>query len=209
MISVVGIGRASAPPDVARVRLSATSARLTVLAAMADSEDAARRVREVLLRAGIAPSDAATVSLSVVAEQAWPEKHGQRITGFRSGHELLVTLRDLASVGRLIGGMLGAGGDDVRLNGVEFAVEDDGPLQVRARDAAWADAVRRAEQLAALAGCSLGRVDRIREQPRSGGGGPVPMRLAFAASDAGGPDVAVQPGDVSAEVAVSVRWHLA
>ena len=104
------------------------------------------------------------MSLAVNAEQTWTEQQGSRITGFRSDHDLAVTLRDLASAGRILGEVLVAGGDDVRLNGVEFVVEDDGPLRVTARQTAWYDALDRATQLATLAGRRLGAVQQITEQ---------------------------------------------
>jgi hypothetical protein len=203
VIAVPGTGRAEGPPDVVRVRLTATAVRPTLAEALADSEDAARRVRAVLAAAGVAAQDAATRGLSVHAEQVWNDGTA-RITGFRSEHELAVTLRDLTSAGRLLGETVVAGGDDVRLHGVDFVVEDDVPLRDRARAAAWADALRRAEQLAHLAGRRLGPVRRVVEET-GGQGGPVPMGLRQAAS-AG--EVDVQPGAVAVEVTLSVAWEI-
>ncbi len=204
MISVLGTGRASGPPDVLRVRLTATAVRPTLATALADSEEAARRVRAALTAAGVAAEDATTQGLSVHAEQVFTEQEGSRITGFRSEHELEVTLRDLPSAGRLLGDAVVAGGDDVRLHGVDFIVQDETPLLTRARAAAWADAQRRADQLAALSGRRLGAVRSIVEQ--QAGQGPVPLgarevRVAVA-------EVGVQPGSVSVDVALAVTWEL-
>lgn len=204
-ISVVGTGRAAGPPDTVRIRLTATAIRPTLAAALADSEDAARRVRAALATQGVAAEDATTEGLSVQAEQVFSEHEGSRITGFRSAHELTITLRDLPTAGRLLGDVIVAGGDDVRLHGVDFVVEDDVHLREQAREAAWGDARRRAEQLAALAARRLGDVRRITE------GTPEEVGLmdggvrAMAASSV---DMGVQPGTVSVEVSLAVTWEL-
>ncbi len=133
MISVVGVGRATAAPDVVRVRLTATAVRPTLAVALTDSEAAAHRVRSALAGLGVQAADATTQGLSVQAEQTWTEQEGPRVTGFRSEHELAITVRDLTATGRVLGEILAAGGDDVRLGGVEFAIEDDAELRAAAR----------------------------------------------------------------------------
>jgi len=129
LISVTGTGRASAPPDVMRVQLVATALRPTVAAALAASEQVVSAIRAVLAAAGVAAEDASTLGLSINAEQVWNEKTGPRTTGYRSEHRLAVVLRDLAAAGRLLGEALTAGGDDLRLDGVGFEVEDDTDLR--------------------------------------------------------------------------------
>jgi hypothetical protein len=153
----------------------------------------------------VAAQDATTQGLSVHAEQVYTDQEGPRIVGFRSEHELAVTLRDLPSAGRLLGDAVVAGGDDVRLHGVDFVVEDDTPLRSGAREAAWSDALRRAEQLAALAGRSLGPVLRITEQAADHGE-PIPRVAAMAARSSA--EVGVQPGTVAVEVSITVTWGL-
>jgi uncharacterized protein YggE len=205
-INVSGVGRATAQPDVVRVRLTATALRPTLVQALADSEDVARRLREALSTMGVPPQDATTLSLAVHAEQVWTDQEGSRITGFRSDHELSVTLRELPSAGRVLGEALLAGGDDVRLHGVVFAVEDDGALRTAAREAAWHDALARAGQLASLAGRPLGQVITISEGTPPGVG-PVPRAVAMAAMGSA-QEIDVQPGSVNVEVGLSVQWAI-
>ncbi len=204
-ISVSGSGSASAPPDAMRIRLAASAFRPTLAAALADSEQSAARIRAVLAAGGVTGADAATQGLSVQAEQVWTEGRGPQVTGYRSDHQLLVTLRAMDVAGRLLGEALVAAGDDGRLDGVEFVVEDEVPLRVRAREAAWADARARAEQLAALAGRSLGRVVSVAEGGGVGPPGPFPVAMRMAAGSA---EVAVQPGGVDVQVSLSVLWGL-
>jgi uncharacterized protein len=206
VVTVPGSGTASAPPDAMHVRLAASTLRATLAAALADSERAAARLREVFAAAGVTGPDAATTGLAVHAEQEWAEGRGARVTGYRSEHQLLVVLRDLAAAGRLLGDALVSGGDDVRLDGVSFVVEDDRPLRDRARDAAWQDARARAEQLAGLAGRTLGDVVTVCEGSAVVPFEPMPRMRAMAADAAG---VAVQPGGVDVVITLTVQWRLA
>jgi len=204
VITVSGSGAATAPPDVVRIRLGVTASRPNAATAVADAETAVRRVREALAALGVPAQDASTESLSVQAEEVWTEQQGHRITGFRADHELLVLLRELSGVGRVLGEVLVAGGDEVRLHGVEFGLADDTPLRELARAAAWRDALRRGEQLAGLAGRELGAVLSITEGTQPGPGPVTRDRMVFAAKA----EVDVRPGAVAVEVALTVQWQL-
>ena len=205
-IGVTGSGTASGAPDVARVRMTATALRPTLTEALAASEDAARRVRAALAAGGVAAQDAATSGLAANAEYEY-DGHRQRMTGYRAEHRLALTLRGVATAGRVLGDALAAGGDDVRLEDVGFGVEDDAALRDLARAAAWADAVRRASQLAGLAGRQLGSVEQVVE----GGSVPVPQprgRMSMSAAMPESVDLGIEAGAVSVHVSVSVVWAL-
>jgi uncharacterized protein YggE len=206
-IAVIGTGRASAAPDVMRVQLVVTALRPSVAGALAASEEAVTAIRAVLAGADVAAEDANTVGLSINAEQVWNEQTGPRTTGYRSEHRLAVVLRDLAAAGRILGEALAAGGDDLRLEGVTFEVEEDTELRAQARAAAWADAEARARQLAGLAGARLGPVASIVEQT---GSASVPVAPMFAKRDAAmAVEVGVEPGSVGVEVTLAVQWSIA
>jgi uncharacterized protein YggE len=208
VIEVPGVGRTTAAPDVARVRLAATALRPSAAEAIATAEESAARIRAACAGHGVSGADAATVTLSVQAEQVWDERlGGQRQAGFRCSHDLLLTVRDLSTVGAVLGGALGAGGDDVRLDGVDFGLLDDSALRSRARELAWQDAVARATQLAGLAGRELGTPVAVHEAGPSSGGFPLPAAVRMMGSPPGY-DVAVQPGEVGATVTLTVRWVL-
>jgi uncharacterized protein YggE len=203
-ISVLGQGRAAGVPDVCRVSLVATALRPTVVAALGDSEQAVRRVRAALAAAGVPAQDAATADVGVHAEEDYSGQRGPRLLGYRAEHGLEVVLRDLASAGRVLGDALAAGSEAVRLHGVSFVVADDADLRARAREAAWADALRAGEQLAGLAGGALGAVRSIDETIARDGGGPRPM----AARAAGIAEIGLQPGAVDVRAALAVVWEL-
>jgi hypothetical protein len=208
MITVPGVGRVAATPDVVRVRVTASSQRPTAAEALAAAEATAAVVRGALERHGVTGAAAASGLFSLAAEQTWSEAGGPRITGYRCDHEIRVVLRDVPAVGRVLADVLAAGGDGVRVDGVEPGIEDDAELRVRARELAWADALDRATRLAALAGRELVRVAGIVE----GSGHPsidVPMaKTVLMGLPPGAGDVSVRPGDVDVVVALTVQWEL-
>lgn len=206
-IEVTGRGVVSGTPDVVRVRMAASALRPTVAEAVADADAAVRRIREALAGRGVTGRDAATAGLTVAAEQAWDQTTGvARVVGYRSRHDLAVTVRDLAGLGPVLGEALVAGGDLALLDAVSFEIEDETPLRVLAREVAWQDALARGGQLAGLAGVSLGALlDLVEGQAFSG----IPVREALMVAKAGGADLAVEPGSVLVEVTLTARWAVA
>jgi hypothetical protein len=177
-----------------------------VALALADGEATARRIREALAAGGVAPADAATGIVTVHPEEDFSGSRGPRLLGYRAEHGIEIVLRDLDAAGRLLGDAVAAGGDGVRLQGVEFVLEDDAQLRGAARAAAWEDARRAADQLAGLAGRPLGPVRRVDE---GGGGRHLPIRpRAMALAAASGPEVGLQPGGIGVEVSLAVVWEL-
>lgn len=198
-VRVTGTGSSSGTPDRATVVLAVSTLRSDAGSAVRDADACVRRVREALAPHGGA-WPAATTALSLRGEDAGTREQGSRRTGYRARHALRVDVGDLDALPVVLADVLHAGGDDLGLERVDFSVVDEAALRARARDAAWADAWSRADQLAGLAGRTLGDVVGVVEES-DGGGGSRPMR-AMAAS------VAVEPGDVQATVSLVVQWSL-
>ena len=71
--------------------------------------------------------------------------------------------------------MVTAGGDDVRINDINFTLEDPKPKIAELREMAVADARAKAEHLAELSDVTVGRLIYISE----GGAGPSAGGFAF------------------------------
>ena len=105
------------------------------------------------------------------------------IIGFEVTNQLTVRVRELDSVGGIIDEVVEAGGDLIRFQGVSFSIEDTEELQNQARALAIMDLMKKAAQVADLAGVELGQLVFITET-----GGPVASprfiseRVAFAQS---------------------------
>jgi hypothetical protein len=200
-IRVTGAGQASGPRDECVLTVGAEVRRPGAAAALAACTEVVRRMRAVFDAAGLPESALATssVSLNPVYDQ-YPT-----VAGFQAGLQLTATTEDLATVGGLLADLVTAGGDEARVHEVTFRHRDPAALVARAREAAWADALARASQLAALAGRELGEVVLIDEagaHPHP----PGPLR-AMAAADAGG-GVPLDAGEGSVLVSLTVGWAL-
>ncbi|TQF66299.1 DUF541 domain-containing protein [Rhodococcus spelaei] len=203
-VTVVGHGVSATAPDVMRVTVSVEVRRPDVVGAFDRAGEAAGAVSAALRSAGVSPADVATTGLSVHADTVWKDGSGQQVVGYVASTSLAVTLRDLSAPGRVIGECVAAGGDDVRLGGLELAVSDPTALLSAARDAAFADALAKATQYARLSGRELGKVVEVSEgaEPL---GTPRPMlRAASMSADA----MPIERGETELSASVRVRWRL-
>ncbi|HET8971336.1 MAG TPA: SIMPL domain-containing protein, partial [Candidatus Nanopelagicales bacterium] len=95
---------------------------------------------------------------------------------------------------------LSDGGPVARIDSLTFGISEPAQAQAQARAAAFADARRRAEQYADLAGRTLGAVVQVVE-----GGAeviPVPRARVMAASAS----MPVEGGEQSVSASVRVHW---
>ncbi|HLB29443.1 MAG TPA: SIMPL domain-containing protein [Dehalococcoidia bacterium] len=197
-IMVGGQGVVSAPPDVAVLTLGASARAATVSDASAQVADAMNRLLNSLKGNGVQEKDIQTVQFSVHEEREY--RNGQSIlVGFRATHTVRAKVREVAKAGRIIDDAVRAVGDLLQLQGIAFAIDDPTALRAQAREKAMAEARAKAEQLARLAGVTLGRPLSISEGTALPP--PIPLPLRAAPENAGGQPIA--SGEM--EVAVNVQ----
>jgi uncharacterized protein YggE len=128
------------------------------------------------------------------------------VPGFRGSHLLTVTTKDLTSFGRLLNAAVDAGGNSLGLHALEFDIEDKTELLTRARELAFRQARTKAEELAGLAGYSLGSVSSISELH-----GFVPIREGVSLAAGKGFDSAVNiiPDGQNVQVTLEVHFSWA
>jgi uncharacterized protein YggE len=198
-VSVTGRGEVFGEPDTLTAHFAVETRASTVGEALDRADAAAGRMRNTLVRAGIAGADLRTSNVDVGASRNADGK----ITGYTVGQGLTATIRNLPRAGALMSAALAAGGDAARLNGVSFAIEDDAALLVEARKKAFADARGKAELYAGEAGRRLGPVVRVSEvapgyeEPRD--------QDRMLAADA---PMLIEPGRQKVAVTVTVEWTL-
>ncbi len=203
-INVSGRGEALGTPDTLMVTIGISVGRPTVSEA---ADDAARRATDLIgaLQAlGVAEADIQTSNYSIYPEYEHREHRTPQITGYRVDNTLNVKVKDLDRAGEVLDAATAAAGDDVRVHGVSFVLEDNDALLVAARAAAWEDAKAKAQHLAGLAGVSLGAPRTISESV-----GSVPVqrfaRAEAAARDMGTP---IQPGQETVSVDLMVTFGI-
>lgn len=200
-ITVVGSGTAESTPDLMQVDIGVSVRSQTVAEASSSARDHASALIDALTGSGVDRSDIATRSYSVYSE--FDHRDGeQRLLGYRVDNELGVTIRDVGSAGAILDAAVSAVGDPVTINRVHLSVDDETTARGQAREAAWGDALRRAEHLAGLAGRTLGPVVSIVE---STGHTPSPrpmLRTAMAES------TPIEAGTSATTVTLEVRFSL-
>lgn len=203
-VTVTGTGTAEAPPDLLTISVGVECRRTSVGSAYADAGTASAAVSEVLRRSGVADADIRTSGLNVRPELVWREGEGQQVAGYVASSVLTVRVRRVAAASAVIASVVEAGGDDVRLNGLELGFADESAVLARARETAWQDAVAAAEKFASLASAHLGAVVSVAEHPLSSGPVPVARMQRAAATEA----ISIEAGHASIGASVTVVWDL-
>jgi uncharacterized protein YggE len=112
-----------------------------------------------------------------------------------------VVLRDLASAGTVLAAAIEAGGDASRVHGLSLAATATQETLATARDDAWADAMVRARQHAALAGRNLGAVLSVSEIGQLDALTPRAGLAALSGAH-------LEPGSQTIRASIAVRWRL-
>lgn len=113
-------------------------------------------------------------------------------------------IRAIDTTGAVIDAATAAEGDEMRVNGLSFSIEDNDELVSAAREAAWNDALAKAAQLAELSGQSLGEATSITETV-SMPPVPVPYVTEAAADRAETP---IEPGTSAVTITLQVQFGL-
>lgn len=203
-VTVTGTGSADAAPDLMMVSIGVECRADSVEAAYSRAGASSEAVVSAFRRHGVEGADIRTAGLNVRADLTWREGEGQRVTGYVAASTLTVRLRAPGSASAAISEAIEAGGNDVRLNGLDLAFSDDAAVRARAREAAWLDAAGTAQQYAQLASARLGRVLSITDNTTVQG--PVP--LAGIQRAASVESLTVEAGDLTVSMSITVVWEL-
>ena len=206
-IWVDGVGVVSAPPDLAELDLGVSATAIPVSEARDHAAEAMTAIVASLIGSGVASADIHTRHFSIQPQYDWQEvieegvhRSERVLTGYQVSNTVIVRVRDLDSVSELLDGAVAAGGDLIRVNGINFRIEDTTELAKEAREKAVADALARATELASYSGVNLGRMVFLSETSAQ----PVFAERAFAALSADtAASTPISPGEQ--EVRVTVR----
>lgn len=207
-IWVTGRGEATATPDIAILRLGIEAQAASVAQAQSDAAAAMQRVEDALAAAGIAARDIQTQYFSIRQVTRWDRDTEQEVvTGYRVSNRVVVRLRQVDDAGIVIDAVAEAGGDLTRVDNISFSVEDTTTLYEEAREKAIADAKDRAEQLARLAGVTLGSPTLIIEGGTSGIAYPTSgaFMVERAMADM---QTSISPGELEISLSVQVAYSI-
>lgn len=205
-ISVTGNGSVTVVPNIAVLSLGVEVTAKTVAVARSQAAEAMAAVQLTLEENGIAVEDIKTTSFSIQPQYNFERDEPPEVTGYSVSNRVTVKVREIDDVSDVLDAAAEAGGDQVRINGISFTVDEPEQYQDEARVLAVEDARGRAQQLATLAGVSLGGVRSISESGGSvpfdrGFGGGVVMAEAAASTP-------ISPGETEISLSVFVTYDI-
>ncbi len=202
-ITVVGVGIGTGVPNEAQLMLGVSATRSRVADAISVAGTDMSHLLAALHKQGVVDKDIQTASIWV---QQQTNCCPQTVTGYNATAGLTVTVHHVNNVTSLTAAAVGAVGDDLQINGVNFSVADQSSMLKAARAAAISDASVKAQDYARLAGHHVGGLVGVSEVVSTTGG--------FACDQCGGKGgagggIPVQAGQAIVTVTVAVTYELA
>jgi uncharacterized protein len=200
-IVVMGEGSISVTPDYAQIRSGVTTRAKTVKEGVDANSKLMVAIIAALKDAGIAEKDIQTARFSIQPVYTPQEPRTEpKLSGYSVSNQVNVTIREIGKVGDVLDRVVAAGATDA--GNVSFLVSDASKALDQAREAAIADARRKAEVYAKASGVQLGRVEWITEDSGSGPSVPTMARAEAA-------PVPIASGENTLRVRVTVGFDIA
>lgn len=196
-ISVNGQGKVAVTPDISILTLGIQSQELSVASAQVKAIDSMNKVVSVLTGNGIANKDIQTQRFSIQVVTKYDNTAQKEVVvGYMVTNVVTVKIRTIDNTGSIIDAVAAVGGDLIRIEGINFSVDDPTTSYNQAREKAVADAKEKADKLAKLAGVTLGKPTFISESTS------LPIRSPIKAADSA--TTPISPGfiDISATVQI-------
>lgn len=202
-IVVIGEGSVSVAPDYALIRGGVTTRGKTAKEAADANSKVMTAITAALANSGVEPKDIQTARFSVQPIYVQQPNADAKLSGFDVSNQVGVTIRQIGQVGAILDRLVTAGATDV--GNIEFLHAEPSKALDQAREAAIADARRKAQLYAQAAGLSLGGVVWITEDLTYAPPSPMgAMRLAGAAAR-----VPIASGEDMLQARVTVGFDLA
>jgi uncharacterized protein YggE len=204
-VIVIGEGSVSVTPDYAQIGSGVTTRAKTVKEATEANSKLMAAIINALLESGVAQRDVQTSRFSIQPIYAPQEPRNEpKLAGYSVSNQVRLKIRQIHKVGEILDRLVTAGATDI--GNVEFLVSEPSKALDQAREAAIADARRKAEVYARASGIKLGRVEWITED--SGFAPPVPMRAQGGSAAMAAP-VPIASGEDTLRVRVTVGFDVA
>ena len=207
---VNALGKTTGAPDVVLLTLGVESQQQTVAQAQKEAVDAMTGIMQVLKDSGIADKDIQTSQYNIQQVTRWDEKQSTYVVdGYKVTNTVTCKIRDIARAGSIIDRAAVAGGNLIRVNGINFTVDDPTPYYKIAREKAVQYAMDKAKQISQVSGTKLGRVLYISE-----GTNYTPVvrenyMLKSAAMDAAPPSpTPISAGELEFQVTVDMVYEI-
>ena len=198
-VVVIGEGNVSVAPDYAQIGAGVRAS--TVKEASDSNSKVMTAITAALLKVGIETNDFQTSRFSVQPVYAPQETRTEtKLAGYSVSNLLNIKIRQISKVGEILDSLATAGATDI--GSIAFLVSNPSKVLDQAREAAIADAQRKAAVYAHASGLQLGQIEWISED--SGFAQPIPMRAQGASSA-----VPIATGEDTLRVRITVGFAIA
>ncbi len=154
-VVVIGEGSVSVAPDYAEINGGVTTRGKSVKEATDANSKLMAAITSALVDSGVAPKDIQTSRFSIQPLYVSPDPHGEaKLSGYNVSNQVNVTIRDIGKVGDVLDRLVAAGVTNV--GNIEFLHANPSKILDQAREAAVADAKRKAEIYAKASGVDAG-----------------------------------------------------
>ena len=198
-ISVSGEGSIDLVPDLALLNVGVETMAESVSQAREEAAQAMDAVIAAVKAQGMEDKDIQTRAFNI-----WPQyeyqNNSRSLVGYTVSNSATVKIRNIDNAGPIIDDVANAGGNATRIDGIRFTVEDPKPHMAALREAAFQDAMSKAEHLATLAGVELGPLTFVTES----NGVPVVREAAFETAALAAPLVAPSTSISGGELQLSM-----
>ncbi len=205
-LTLSGRGTVAVQPDTASVSLGITIEDETLGAAQDEATATMTRIFDAISDAGIQERDIRTVDYRVDIVYDYDDDGTvTAIIGYQVSNTVNATVREIDSVGGILDAVVAAGANTVY--GISFFVEDTAAAASQARTAAVADAMAKADEIAAAAGLQVSRIVSIYESS-SPPPSPVDFDDAEGIAEGASSSVPLQAGTTEITADIDVVFEL-
>ena len=218
-IWVTGEGSLTVEPDLVLLNLGVDTRGSTVTDANEKASAAMDAIIAALRSRGVQENDIQTHRFSIYPQYDYRE---ETVEGVRTGKEVLVgyrvrnsataKIRDLEAIGEIVEETVVAGGDSIRIEGINFTVEDPKPKMAELRQKAVEDARSKAQHLADLNGVGLGSLafisDGVAASPFSQLFGFAQERAQFSMTDSADLAPSISGGELKLSLTVQAAFNI-
>ncbi|MEC7835525.1 MAG: SIMPL domain-containing protein [Chloroflexota bacterium] len=214
-IRVSGTGTVSVEPDVAILQVGVEVFAGKVSIARSEASKAMDSVVTVLKKEGVEEKDIQTTKFNIYPRYDYEEVtvNGKRIgtqvlTGYTVNNTVKAKIYEIDKVGDIIDKSADAGGDYVRINGIDFTVDDPSPYQTEIRKMAVEDAVEKAQDYALLTDVELGPVIELYEMNSGSLHSPYEADYGMRMMAAAAPTTSISAGQLEISLTVDTLFAI-
>ncbi len=200
--NVTGEGKVTVKPDIATVTVGVQAQGSSAKNVQDLINQNIAKISGGIKNLGVDPKDIKTENYNINPNYDFTGT--QKITSYTGNTNLVIKVRNLDNANKVLDVAVAAGANQV--GNISFDVEDKTKALNDARTLAVADAKKKAEDAAKIAGFSLGRIINYSEGPI--GQPPIPLSMTSADSGKARSSTQIEPGSNEIDLIVTLSYEI-